>query len=68
MEIGNCAYIVIEDSTAQGLMLQVNALIKIGWFLIGGLSHGPEIYAQAMGFRGTPPDDILRRIENAKSR
>jgi len=55
IEIANCAYVILEDTTAKGLMVKVNAMIAGGWFLIGGVGFGPDGYAQAMGFRGTPP-------------
>lgn len=58
MESANLFYFVVEDTSVNKLVARVNAMIAIGWFVVGGISAQNGHYAQAMGFRGTPPDMI----------
>ena len=58
MEYASNAYVILEASSSQELMVKVNAMLAGGWFLVGGVAHSNYGYAQAMGYRGTPPDIV----------
>ena len=49
-------YRVVSGVGPNDLTNQVNALLKSGWFLVGGLVVNGPLYAQAMIYEGKKND------------
>jgi hypothetical protein len=41
-------YVIVKSSSVETLILEVNALIRLGWQPQGGVAKNSELYVQAL--------------------
>ncbi len=48
-------YVIVKSSSVETLILEVNALIRLGWQPQGGVAKNSELYVQALVQYNTQP-------------